>query len=202
MCGEKIGYFTDYGFYLFNGAQSVLAENSRFDEVDVTKFIKAVSFQGRYYAAVTQKGVGYAIYCYDPEWRQAHFIECAAIDVAASDALYFVREDDGYVYLLTKSGTCQGFAPYLTAEKLAFDLGEEKMLRSLAIEGEGAFTVTITSNRGSRTIKGNAWEVLKLRSPLRGNGFDIKISAAPKDADAVRFQAIRFCMTEENNVHN
>ena len=199
MCGEKIGYFTDYGFYLFNGAQSVLAENSRFDEIDHTKPIKAVGYRGRYYAAVTHKGVGYAIYCYDPERRQAHFIECAASDVASGDLMYFVREGDAYVYFLTKSGTCQRFAPYLTAEKLAFGPGEEKMLRSIVIEGEGPFSVTITSNRGSRTLRGKAWEILKLRSPLRGNGFDIKISVALKDASSVRFQAIRLSLTEESN---
>lgn len=72
------------------------------------------------------------------------------------------------------------------------------MLRAVLIDGEGTFTVTVNSSRGKRTVKGNANEILKLRSPLRGNGFDIKISVEPKDADKARFRAVLFRFTEES----
>ena len=197
ICGEKIGYFTDSGFYLFNGALSVLAQNSRFAEIDLTKEVKAVSYRGRYYALVTKKEGAKAIYCYNPEWNQAHFIECNPIDIAAGDELYFARRN--LVYTISSQGICNEFSPYLTAENIAFGIGEEKILRSIAIEGEGTFSVCITSNRGRRTIKGNAGEELKLRSPLRGNKFNLKISVAIEDADSVRFRALQMYFTEESN---
>lgn len=198
ICGESIGYFTSCGFYLFNGAQSVRAENSRYDEIDFRQPIKAVTCWGKYYALVTTKDGSKTIYCYDPVWKQAHFIENDAVDIAINEDVYFAR--GLYIYSLQEmGGVTKGFAPYLTAENIAFHLGEERMLRSVAIEGTGPFSVTVTSNRGSRTVKGNAWEVLKLRSPLRGSGFNIKINVAQADATKVRFQALRLSLTEERN---
>lgn len=195
LCGENVGYFTDGGFYLFNGAVSALAPNSRFDEIDFTKSCKAVSCYGRYYALVAKKEGGVSIYCYDPEQGEAHFIENGANDIASGDELYFAK--GGYGYRLTKKGFPENFTPYFTAEKIAFGIGEEKMLRSVLIDGEGAFSVTVNSNRGKRTVRGSANEILKFRSPLRGNGFDIKISVEPQNADKARFRAVLFRFTEE-----
>lgn len=197
FCGEKIGYFTERGLYLFNGASSERAENARHDEIDFSKSVKAVSCCGRYYALVTKKTGGKAVYCYDPAECYAHFIENGAVDLAAADEVFFSR--GGKAYKLTEKGLSQNFSPYLTAENVAFGIGEEKMLRAVAIEGEGAYRVTITSNRGQRTVKGRAGEVIKLRSPLRGNGFSLKICVDPADAYDMRFCAVQFRLTEEKN---
>ena len=196
ICGEGIGYFTDSGFYLFNGAASVLAENSRFDEIDLSEGVKARSFRGKYYALVTKKSGGRAIYCYDPIWRQAHFIENGAEQFDCGDMLYFLR--DYKVYRISEKGTCQNFTPYLTAEHVGLTAGKEKMLRRLCIEGEGSFSVSIRSNRGTRTVIGNAQEILKLRSPLRGYDFQITISATG-NAEEMRFKALQLQFTEEKN---
>ena len=197
LCGEYIAYLTNCGLYLFNGATSVLAENSRFDEIDVTQEVKAVSFEGRYYALVYHKSGGRAIYCYDPEWHEGYFIENGAADIASGDDLYFTR-DDGYIYRLTERGASKGFTPHFTLEGVALSLGEESMLRSVLIDGEGEFSITITSNRGSRTVKGSAGEALKLRSPLRGNGYKLKVSIEG-EAQEARFIGLHLCLTEENN---
>ena len=194
ICGESVGYFTDEGFYLFNGAVSVLAPHSFYDEIELTRFIKAVSYCGKYYALVCRKEGFDAVYCYDPERGEAHFIGNGLADIASGDELYFTR--GGYAYRMTERGISQ-ITPYFTAEKIAFGIGEEKMLRSVAIDGEGTFHVTVASNRGTRTVKGNANEALKLRSPLRGNGFDIKISVEPEGADKARCRAVLFRFTEE-----
>ena len=196
-CGENIGYFTDCGFYLFNGASSHLAENSRCGELDLTAAVKAQSYRGKYYASVQKKGGGRITYCYDPDLKRAHFIENGATDLAVGDGLYFVR--GSAYYRMTEQGIANGFTPFLTADNIAFSVGEEKMLRALAIEGEGTFSVTVTSNRGSRTVNGSAGEVLKLRSPLRGNGFAITVSAADANAKETRFQAVQLRITEESN---
>ncbi|MDE6411109.1 MAG: hypothetical protein K2L02_01035 [Clostridia bacterium] len=195
LCGEKVGYFTDRGFYLFNGAVSELAQDSRFDEIDFTKFYKVTSYCGRYYALVTKKQGGASIYCYDPEQKEAHFIENGAVDIASGDELYFTK--GGYAYRVTERGVSENFTPYFTAEKIAFGIGNEKMLRSIAIDGEGTFTIEISSNRGKCTVKGSANKILKLRSPVLGNGFDIKISVGQQEADKARFRAVLFRFTEE-----
>ena len=197
MCGDSIGYLTDRGFYLFNGATSAAAENSRCEEIDLSKPVRAIAYRGRFYALVTQKEGRNAIYCYNPDSKQAHFIENGAEQFDCGDALYFVR--DRMVYRVSEQGLCQDFMPYFTAEHIAFSPGGDKRLRRIAIEGEGEFSVSITSKYGTRTVTGRAQEVLKLRSPLRGHGFDLKISAAGENADKVRFQAVSLQWTEENN---
>ena len=100
---------------------------------------------------------------------------------------------------MTDKGVVNGFAPCLTVDKIAYGLGEEKMLRSVMIDGEGSFSVTATSNRGSRTVKGKAGEELKFRSPLRGRGFDIKISMETASAQTARFKQLFLHITEERN---
>lgn len=197
LCGENIGYLTDEGFFLFNGGTSALAEYSRFDEIDLTKTVKSLSFRGKYYSLLTRKDGKKTIYCYDPVQREAHFIENGAVDVASGDELYFTR--GALAYRLTKRGISQNFTPYFTARNIAFGAGKERMLRAVAIEGEGPFSVTVLSDNGKRTVKGNAGEVLKLRSPLRGNGFGLKITIDPADADTARFCAITFRFTEEDD---
>ena len=196
LCGDSIGYFTDSGFYLFNGAVSVSAENSRFDEIDLSRGVKARSYKGKYYALVTKKTGDRAIYCYDPVWKQAHFIENGAEQFDCGNALCFVRAHK--VYRISEKGICQNFMPYLTAEHVGFTAGEERMLRRLCVEGEGTFSVSIRSNRGTRTVTGSAQEILKLRSPLRGYDFQITISAAG-DAEEIRFKALQLQFTEEKN---
>ena len=196
LCGENVGYFTDTGFHLFNGAVSTCVPHSRFDEIELTKFIKAVSYCGKYYAFVRRKEGGTAIYCYDPEQGEAHFIENGAADIASGDELYFTR--GGYAYKMTEKGIPQNFTPYFTAEKIAFGISGEKMLRSIAVEGEGTFYITVTSNRGTRTVRGTANEALKLRSPLRGNGFAVRIGVEPASALKARFCAVLFRFTEED----
>lgn len=195
LCGERIAYFTDCGLYLFNGASSVLAENSRFGEIDFSKPVKAVSFHGRYYALVTRFAGGSAIYCYDPETCEGHFIENGASDIAAGDELYFTRGI--LAYRLTERGVSQNFTPCLTAENVAFGLGGEKTLKAVAIEGEGAFRIDVSSNRGTRTVRGKANGALKLRSPLRGSKFDLRISVENGEEDEARFRAILLRFTED-----
>lgn len=197
LCGENIGYFTDEGFFLFNGGTSSLAENSRFDEIDVTKEMKSVTFRGKYYSLLTRRDGKKTIYCYDPAQREAHFVENNAADIASGDELYFTRGT--LAYRLTKKGISENFTPYFTARNVAFGPGEEKMLRAVAIEGEGSFTVTVTSENGRRTVRGKANETLKLRSPLRGSGFDLKVAIDPADADAARFCTVIFRFTEEDD---
>lgn len=197
LCGEHIAYFTDGGLYLFNGAASALAEYDRSDEIDFSQKVKAVSHCGRYYALVTRKEGGQAVYCYDPERREAHFIENGAADIASGDELYFTRGI--YAYRLTERGVSDRFTPCLTAENIAFGPGGERMLREVAIEGEGSFTVMVTSNRGTRTVRGKANETLKLRSPLRGGNFAVKICFQPADADKARFRALLMRFTEDKD---
>ncbi len=194
-CGENVGYFTDGGFYLFNGASSALAEHSRFGEIDFTKPVKAVSHCGRYYALVTNADGERVIYCYNPEQREGHFIVNGAADVAAGDELYFTRGI--YAYRLTKRGISENFTPYFTAEKIALGPDGEKMLRAVLIEGEGEFRISVTSNRGTRTVSGKANEILKFRSPLRGYGFGLKIGVEPANAVEARFCAVHFRFTED-----
>lgn len=197
LCGEKVGYFTDKGLCLFNGAVSELAGNSRCDEIDFSRTVKSLAHCGRYFSLVTRKEGGKAIYCYDPEQGEAYFIENGAVDIASGDELYFSRGT--LAYRLTERGVPENFTPYFTAENVAFGSGGEKMLRSVAVEGKGAFSVSVSSKRGSRTVRGNANEILKLRSPLRGNAFDLKISVDPAQADSARFCAVLFRFTEEEN---
>ena len=196
-CGEYIGYFTDGGFYLFNGAVSTLAPNARHDEIDFKAPVKAFAYSGKYYALVSKKAGGTTVYCYDPEWREGHFIENGAIDLAVGDEVYFVRSNT--VYRLIPKGISKYSIPYFTAENIGLSLNETKMLRSLLIEGEGEFRVRITSNRGSRTVKGEAGKILKLSSPLRGNGFSLKIRFESDYAERVIFQAVQLRITEESN---
>lgn len=197
LCGEMVGFFTDEGFYLFNGATSVLAKNSRFDEIDFSAGVKAYDFCGKYYALVKRKGGNAAILCYNPEREEGHFIENGATDIAVGADLLFARGT--HAYKMTKKGVSENFIPYLTAEKIAFGIGKEKTLSEIAVDGEGAFCVSLTSARGTRIVKGRTNEILKLRSPLRGNGFDLKIAVAPEETDAARFRAILFRFKEEKD---
>lgn len=196
-CGENLAYFTDRGLYLFNGATSELAKNALVDEIDLTKPFKTFSHAGNYYSLLYKKTGERAFYCYDSEFGEAHFIENGAADIAADDAVYFMR--GSAAYSLTPKGNPLNVTANMTAKGVALSVGGEKTLRAVVIEGEGKFGVTVTSGRGARTVKGNAGEILKLRSSLRGNGFDIKISIDPEDAESARIEAVQFRFTEEQN---
>lgn len=196
-CGESLAYFTDRGLYLFNGATSVRAENALVDEIDLGSPFKTFSHAGNYYSLLYKKSGERAIYCYDPEYREAHFIENGAADIAADDHIYFLRGSTAYK--LTSKGNPLNVTAYMTAEKVALSIEGEKTLRALVIEGAGRFSVTVRTSRGARTVRGNAGEILKLRSALRGNGFDLKISIDPEDAENARIAAVQFRFTEEKD---
>lgn len=195
-CGENLAYFTDRGLYLFNGASSELAKNALVDEIDLTKPVKSCSYAGSYYSLLYKKSGERATYCYDPEFNEAHFIGNGAADIAADDFVYFMRGNAAY--RLTPKGNPFSGTAYMTAEKVALGVAGEKTLRAIAIEGEGRFCVIVRAQRGERTVRGNAGEIMKLRSALRGNGFDLKISIDPEDAENARIAAVQLRFTEEN----
>ncbi len=193
-CGDQICFFTERGLYAFNGGTASRVENARTDEIDLTAPVKAVSAHGKFYALVTLKEGRKSLYCVEPEGMDPHFIECGAEDIAAGFEFRFKR--NGKMYALSEKGLPGGDACAMDAEGIAFTIGDEKFLDAVAIEGEGNFTVTVTTGTSERTVTGGAGTVLKLRSPLRGNGFSLHIGVNSENA---RFHAVLLRFKEENN---
>jgi len=193
-CGDKICFFTGRGLYSFNGGTVSCVGNSRAEEIDLSVPVKAVSAYGKYFALVTLKEGRKSLYCLEPEGMIPHFIEHGAEDVAAGFDFRYKR--GGKMYALTERGLPRSGECCLDAEGIGFTVGDDRFLDAVAIEGEGNFTVTVKTRSGERTVTGDANTVLKLRSPLRGNGFSLHVRV---NTDNARFRAALLRLREENN---
>ncbi len=194
LCGEGIGYFTDRGFYVFNGAASELLAAPDGFSIDVKKPVKAVSCQGRYFARVYLTSGNPAVFIYDPDEKEGHLVENGAENVAAEDVAYFLR--GGCVFRVTERDAMNSGPSYFTAENFALTAGGERTLKSIALEGNGKFSVTITSSKGTRTVDITAGTAKKLRSPLRGSVFSLTVTALYDDC---RFCALEVAYTEDED---
>ena len=193
-CGEGIGYFTDRGFYVFNGATSELRlSRSRWD-IDTAQPVKAVSCRGRYYALVKRTAGETAVFSYDPDEREGYLIGNSAEDLAAGDEVYFLRGNK--VYRMTERGISYGKEAWFTLDGVAFNAGGEKTLYALALDGAGSFKVVVSSARGTRTATVQAGKPHRLRSPIRGSGFQVSVYALSSDAC---IRSIEFAYTEEDD---
>lgn len=193
-CGDKICFFTERGFYSFNGGVASAVADGCVGEIDLTERVKAVSAYGKYYALVTVKSGKKSLFCFEPETQSGHFILNGAEDVTAGDDFWFKRGLG--IYRLTQRGLPAVGECRLEADNLAFHLGDERFVDAVAVEGEGEFEVCLRSSRGERRASGAAQTVLKFRSPLRGNGYSVTVK--PKNAEA-RLVALCLRVREENN---
>lgn len=193
-CGDRICFFTERGFYSFNGGVVSAVGDGCAREVATDQPIKAVSAYGKYFALVTEKSGEKSLFCFEPETQSGHFILNGAEDICAGDDFWFKR--GLAVYRLTECGLPASGGCRFEAKDVAFAIGDERFVDAVAVEGEGTFEVTLRSSRGERTVSGEARQVLKFRSPLRGNGYSVTVK--PVNAEA-RFVALSLRIREENN---
>lgn len=194
-CGEKIYFFTQNGFYSFDGSLCKKVENADEDDVDLTAAIHSVCYGGRYYAGIKKSGGTRVFYSYDPKTERGRYINLDCNLVAANDKLYFTSGNTIYEFsgkALPENGEC--------ALEVVFTPGDqkagEKFAESVYVAGAGGITLSLVSDRGEKTaVKGRCGKLIRLPRALRGETFGLKIT--PDDAD-FEIRSVSVCMRRDD----
>ncbi len=191
-CGRDVYFCAESGLYRFNGGYCELVMAGL--PFNASAGVRAVRYGGGYLAAVTLEGGERAIFCYTRE--EGGYLICApAVELLSEEGIF--ADENGTLFALTRRGF-HGRRRECVFESELSMLGlsvGNKRLQALAVEGEGAFTVTVRSDEGERcSASGRAGERIRLPRAVKGNAFSVKI--ASRD-EGIRLSGITFELYEE-----
>ena len=172
VCGDKIYFLTERGLFSFNGTVFRREE----DKISASlrrQIMYSCTAHGKYYACYSEEYDG--LYCFDPLTGKAHLIAQKLSSVASNGTLYGMQAGD--LYEVTGSGRSALEYSDASSEGMDFGLpGKEKILESVTVEGEGGFTLELTSDSSDAvSAEGECGKRIVI-SALRGREFGLHIT--------------------------
>lgn len=175
-CGDCIAFFTNRGFYTFDGSACKLQKQSRFEQM-----FNACSYgaggDGRYMAQCSHVQFGTCTYCFDLQTGKGHFVFLGAGYMASGSGIWFPYGNG--MYRISNQGDCNnGWVQLVSSALSDFGLGVgTKRLEAISVEGAGSYEISAKSECTTvHKASGEAGRKLCFSIPVYGKRFSLTIS--------------------------
>lgn len=177
LCGDKIAFLTERGFYAFDGYRCKKLPISALADCDTSVRIEASCYRGNYLACYTRKDGVRSFALYDFEKECARYIQSGALSAAGWNTVYFLRND--MVYSLTEEVGLPIDGSKCSLE-LTFSAESPRVPETLYIEGSGTFTLKVRSGEReiSVTVEGGKKAFLPVLPDSRETAFTLTAEGA------------------------
>ncbi len=188
-CGRRIVFWTERGLCTLEGSQARMADPEQ--GLSLSSPASAASCGGLYFACAEYAGQR-GVFVFDPETGERYLADLPATHLAAKDdALFAATADAVYRAAEGQEGV---FRAAIRAELDLPERARTYVLESIALAGEGAFTLTVEAKerKGAYALKAYEWAKLRHTEPIE------HIVVAVESTDpAISIRALTFKLREE-----
>ena len=145
-CGDGVYFFTERGFFSFNGADFAQIADGDAEGIDLSKPVWAVSAQGEYFASVFTGGKR-IVYSYQPAYRRGRYLAVENDMIAGCDSLWYVKESTvGKI----ETGAAEACGASIEV-RVAFPQSKNAAVYAEEIKttGEGEYAVSLAGEDGA-----------------------------------------------------